>query len=361
MAEAPAFASTAPVFKVAGTRQPELARDLIRLDVEEDTGGLRTLVAHLLGSVPTGGSGGDVVEHLDGRVLDFGVRLEVSLGPPGNERIVFTGAVSALEAGFSEGDVPHVSVLAEDDLMRLRLTQHSATYRNMSDADVARAVAGRHGLTPRLDAAGPTYDVVQQVNQSDLAFLRERAGRIQAELWAGDGALHLATRDKRPGTAVTLVRGSDLIDVTVRADLAEQCTAVRVSGYDAASRAAIDAEAPASTVDAEISGGHTGPQTLRRAFGTLPGRRAREVPLTTAEARALARAEMLRRSRRFVRVDGVTTGTPELVVGSRVTLTRCGRPFNGPGYYVTRVHHSFELSRGLRTRFEAERPTVNAS
>jgi phage protein D len=157
------------------------------------------------------------------------------------------------------------------------------------------------------------------------------------------------------------VRGSDLIDVTVRADLAEQCTAVRVSGYDAASRAAIDAEAPASTVDAEISGGHTGPQTLRRAFGTLPGRRAREVPLTTAEARALARAEMLRRSRRFVRVDGVTTGTPELVVGSRVTLTRCGRPFNGPGYYVTRVHHSFELSRGLRTRFEAERPTVNAS
>ena len=101
----------------------------------------------------------------------------MSLGPPGNERIVFTGAVSALEAGFSEGDVPHVSVLAEDDLMRLRMTQHSATYRNMSDADVARAVAGRHGLTPRLDAAGPTYDVVQQVNQSDLAFLRERAGR----------------------------------------------------------------------------------------------------------------------------------------------------------------------------------------
>jgi hypothetical protein len=44
-----------------------------------------------------------------------------------------------------------------------------------------------------------------------------------------------------------------------------------------------------------------------------------------------------------------------------VTLARCGRPFDGGGYYVTGLHHSFDLARGLRTRFAAERPTVNAS
>lgn len=361
MVEAPAYAATAPVFTVNGAREPDLGRDLVRLDVEEDVEGLRTLRAHVLASAPRERPTTDVVEYLDGRLLDFGKRLSVSLGPPGNEKVVFTGTVSALEVHFAEGDVPHVSMLAEDELMRLRMTQRSATYVRVSDADVARTIAARHGLTPRVAADGPTYDVVQQVNQSDLAFLRERARLIQAEVWAMDGTLHLATRDRRPGTAVTLVRGSDLISVTVRADLAEQCTAVHVSGYNAATRAPIETQAPATTVDAEVSGGRTGPQTLQRAFGALPGRSVRDVPVIDSEARALARAEMLRRSRRFVRVHGVTTGTPQLVVGSKLTLTRCGRPFDGPGYYVTRVHHSYELAKGLRTRFEAERPTVNAA
>jgi phage protein D len=360
MADTPAFASSAPVIKIRGTRQPDLARDLVRLDVEESTGGLRTLTLHLLASAPREQPSTDVAEYLDGQVLDFGARTEVSLGPPGNERIVFTGLISALEITFDEGDVPHVTVAAEDELMKLRLTQRCATYTKMSDADVARAIAGKHGLTPRIDADGPTYDVVQQLNQSDLAFLRERARRIQAELWAVDGELHLATRDRRAGTAVNLTRGADLVSVSARADLAEQCTSVHVSGYDTGTRAAIETEAPSSTVDAEVSGGRTGPQTLQRAFGALPGRRVRDVPVDEAEARAVARAEMLRRSRRFVQVRGTTTGTPELVIGSRLTLSRCGRPFDGSGYYVTSMHHTYDLARGHRTHFEAERPTVNA-
>jgi phage protein D len=361
MADAPAFASSAPVFTVNRSREPDLARDVVRLDIEETIEGLRTCVAYLLGSAPREQPTTDVVEYLDGRLLDFGKRLEVSMGPPGNEKIVFTGLVSALEVSFTEGDVPVVVVSAEDDLMKLRLTQRSATYTKVSDADIARRIATAHSLNAQLDADGPSYDVVQQFNQSDLAFLRERARRIQAELWATEGSLHLATRDRRPGTSVTMTRGSDLISVSAKADLAEQCTAVRVSGYDASARTRIDAEAPATTVEAEISGGRTGPQTLQRAFGTLPGRRVRDVPVVQSDARAVARAEMLRRSRRFVRVRGITTGTPELVVGSRLTLARCGRPFDGGGYYVTHVHHSYDLAHGMRTRFDAERPTVNSN
>ena len=38
---------------------------------------------------------------------------------------------------------------------------------------------------------GPRYDVVQQLNQSDLAFLRERARLVQAELWCDGRTLHL--------------------------------------------------------------------------------------------------------------------------------------------------------------------------
>ena len=361
MADTPAYATASPVFTVDGTRQGDLARDLVRLDVEESAEGLRRLTAHLLGNAPRVESSNDVVEYLDGKVIDFGKKLQVALGPTGTEKIVFTGVVSALQVDFAEGDAPTIVVYAEDELMRLRLTQRSATYVQVSDADLVRAIASKHGLSAKPDADGPTYDVVQQFNQSDLAFLRERARRIRAELWADDGALRLTTRDRRPGTSVTLTRGGDLISLMARADISEQCTAVRVTGFDASSRQAIDSEAPASTINAEISGGQTGPQTLQKVFGDLPGQLVRDVPVAESEARAFARAEMLGRSRRFVRVRGVTSGTPQLVVGSKVTLARCGRPFDGGGYYVTSFRHSYDLQKGMRTHFDAERPTVNSA
>lgn len=81
--------------------------------------------------------------------------------------------------------------------------------------------------------------------------------------------------------------------------------------------------------------------------------------MTTAEARAWSTAEMLRRARCFVTATGMTRGTPDLTVGSRLRLELVGAPFEGPGYYVTRVTHTFDNVRGLRTAFVAERPTLN--
>jgi phage protein D len=98
---------------------------------------------------------------------------------------------------------------------------------------------------------------------------------------------------------------------------------------------------------------------LNLALGTSNSLRVRESPQDTSQAGAWAKAEMLRRSRRFVSVVGTTRGSPDMVVGSRLTLQGVGGPFEGAGYYVTRLCHTVDLVRGLRTRFEAERSTVN--
>jgi phage protein D len=50
---------------------------------------------------------------------------------------------------------------------------------------------------------------------------------------------------------------------------------------------------------------------------------------------------------------------PDMVVGSRLRLELVGPPFEGGGYYVTKITHTFDLTRGFRTRFEAERSTLN--
>ena len=47
----------------------------------------------------------------------------------------------------------------------------------------------------------------------------------------------------------------------------------------------------------------------------------------------------------------------DMIVGSTLTLERVGAPFEGGGYYVTRVCHTYDLDDGHRTHFEAERAT----
>lgn len=352
--------SAAPVFRVNGQVEGTLARDVVWLEVEETTEGLKTFTLRLLAFGPRDNETDEGLLYLDARTIDFGMRIEVSIGPDDDEATVFTGVISGIEGSFNEGQEPEVVVYAEDKLMEFRMKRRMRTYESVTDAGVAQKIATEHNISATASAPGPTYDVVQQWNMSDLAFLRARAALVQAEVWIADDRLHFEARSSRNGPALTLVQGDQLISARLRADLAHQRTSVKVSGYDASQREAIDEQAGASAIDAESTGGSTGVSVLQRALGDRVSYRVREAPLTSAEAREWARAEMLRRARAFVTVCGVTRGSATMVVGSRLTLQRVGAPFDGDGYYVTRVRHCYDLASGFRTHFEAERATINA-
>ena len=358
MTETP-LRTTAPVFMVGGELVRDLARDCVALDVQEDVAGLRRLEAAFL-AVGAGATGPQAtLNHLDGQTVDLGTDLVVALGADDQQRYVFDGTVSALELVLDDGQPPRVVVLAEDALMRLRMTRRLRTWAEVTDADLASGIAAEHGLDSDVSVEGPTYDVVQQLNQSDLAFLRDRARLVSAELWCTGRTLHFRSRQQRQGTEITLVRGRDLLSVRLCADLAHQRSEVRVSGYDADQKQVIDERAGPDAVTAEAGGGRAGATLVAQALGTSVTLRVRDAALTSAEAAAWARAEMLRRGRRFVTVSGETNGTPDLVVGSRLTLDGVGAPFTGGGYHVTRVQHRFDLRRGFRTSFRAERATLN--
>jgi uncharacterized protein len=353
------YTTVTPVFTVAGTLNGDLGRDCIRLEISEGIEGLRTLRAYFLAA--RGGATGPPgpMLHLDGTDVDFGRELRVSIGPQGGQRQVFDGTVSAVEAIFGDGDPPVVSVLAEDALMRLRMRRRTRTYTDVTDGDVARALADDHGLDADVTSGGPRYDVVQQLNQSDLAFLRERARLVQAELWCTGRTLHFRPRTERDGTQLTLVQGNHLTSVRLCADLAHQRSEVAVTGYDAGSKRTIDQRAGPDVLAAEVTSQRIGPRLVADTFERSGTMRVREAALTAAEAAAWARAEMLRRGRRFVTVSGVTRGSADMVVGSRLRLELVGPPFEGNGYYVTKITHTFDPPAGFRTRFDAERPALN--
>src|SRR5262249_9879718 len=111
------FRSSAPVYKVDGTVRGEMARDVSRLEITEATDGLKTMMLHLVAQGPQDNQAVEQQLYLDGSV-DFGKSIDVSIGPSDDARTVFTGTISAIEATFRTGPEPHVTLFAEDALMK---------------------------------------------------------------------------------------------------------------------------------------------------------------------------------------------------------------------------------------------------
>jgi uncharacterized protein len=359
------LSDSTPKLRVDGQRVDRVTFDVQSLRIDETVDGLKTLELQLLAQREQDGvdaSDTDLVEpkYLDGRVFDFGKRVEVLIGPDDEARVVFDGRVTAMQVEFEESVEPCVRMFAEDALMQLRWTRRVQSWVNMTDADIARQIADRHGLEADVDVQGPTWPTVQQWNMSDLAFLRERARLLQAEVWIERGRLCFKSRSARTGTELTLVQGDELLMTVARADLAHQRTGVRVRGWDAGLAEEIDVIAEGSLIRNELGGGggRTGPELLEQAFGKRGSVRVREAPHDREQAQAIADAELRRRARAFVRVSGVTRGSPSMQVGSRLTLQRVGRMFEGSGYYVREYCHTYDRERGFRTTFEAERATI---
>src|SRR5690606_20136603 len=124
------------------------------------------LVARVAGSPPHSEMPGNPELYLTGELIDFGMEMVVSLGPSDSARRVFRGFVSAIEVVYAEGREPEVVIFAEDSLMKLRTTRRFRSYENTTDVGIAEEIASEHGLAVQASADGPTYDVVQQWNQS---------------------------------------------------------------------------------------------------------------------------------------------------------------------------------------------------
>jgi phage protein D len=342
-----------PRFTLDGQDQPGLRDNLLSLLTEETTEGLFRCEARF-NNIGLQDTRADYL-YFGRDILDFGKDFIVQMGPPDQALPVFKGRITGLEAEYPYQGASELLVLAEDKLQALRMTRRTRTFEDMSDDDVITQIANEHSLTPHLTLSGPTHKVLAQVNQSDLAFIRDRARSLNAEVWVDDTDLYVMARTDRTGDTVDLEYRLNLQSFSVRADLAHQCTEVGVAGWDVAAKDGIEETAESSTISAELGSDAGGGAILQEAFGERKERVVHTVPLTSDEARNLAQARYRERARRFLTGAGIADGDPKLRAGTTVNLTGLGPLFNGK-YYLARVRHTYDAVYGYRTEFDAERP-----
>jgi uncharacterized protein len=340
-----------PTISVGGQDRPALTQGLLSLVVSEEVSGLYRCEARFGNWGATGQGTGFL--YFDRSLLDFGKPFVVRIG---NDTL-FDGRVMALEAEYPQGRAPELTILAEDRLQDLRMTRRTRTFEQVSDADAIRTLAGDHGLTADIDLPGPTHRTLAQVNQSDLAFVRDRARAAGGEVWIDGSTLKVKRRTARTGTPLRLRYGKELREFSVIADLAHQRTSLVVSGWDVAAKQAISYEATDQVLQGELGRDASGATLVRQALGERKGAIAHAVPLTSREAQDCAEATFRTQSRRFVTGRGVAEPSAQLRAGARIELQGLGPLFDG-SYYLGEVSHLFDGTHGMRAEIVVERPGI---
>jgi phage protein D len=346
--------ATRPTLVVGGVEDADLSQGLLRMALREDMEGLYRAELRFGNWGPK--NGGMDYLYFDRKKLDFGKTLQVKL----EQDVLFEGRVSALEGDYAEGKGPELTVLLEDRLQDLRMTRRTRTFNDVSDADVVRRLAGDHGLQATVDLPGPTHKVLAQVNQSDLAFLRERARAAGGELWVDGQTLYARSRSARASAPLKLKYGAELREFTVLADLAHQRTSVTISGWDVSGKKAIEQKADEAAVAGEIGRDTSGAHILKDAFGERKEGVAHTVPISGDEARTHAESWFRAAARRFVVGRGLAQPSAKLRVGAWLDLDGLGPVFDGK-YYVAEVQHVFDGQAGFLSQFTAERPGLGAA
>lgn len=284
-----------------------------------------------------------------------GTQVDVDLGytdTPPLKRMI-TGEITAVDPRYPASGGSTVVLRGQDRSHRLRNRPRSAAWENVTDAELARQIAGRIGARAEVDPGGtrlPKHRLVPQQNLDDIAFLRERARRINFDVYMRDRKLHFVRSHQRRAPAITLEWGRTLSFFMPSLTFARQVSKVTVRAWHPSEGRLIEKSATRLAADEVPAGEKGAPAQLTEYFGE--GKEeviTSEGVLSDEDAAALAQAVLERSSYAFVSGPAEAVGLPDLRAGEIVRLERLGPVFDGD-YYVTESTHRLDED-GYRTSF----------
>lgn len=355
------LATTSPLYtsrpriKIDGESDVRLDAGLLTLSVKENTQGLYCCEM----SFGNWGSIGNELDFLyfDRKTFDYGKTIQIEIGDGESAASIFTGRIMAIEGRFIEQRPPEIMILAEDKLQNLRMVRRTRTFEDVTLTDVLETIATDHGVELQIDIDSPDYKTLSQFNQSDLAFIRERARLVDAEVWMEGNNLFVQSRARRKVSVLELTYKQRLHEFSVLADLAHQRTSLSVSGWDVEAKEQLAVGTDKSSVESELEGGTAGADILAEVFGGRHENISHLSPVSGDEAKVLADSHYRTIARQFVTGSGTAEGDARLKAGAHVTINGVGDMFNGL-YFVSSVHHMFSAESGYKTQFCVERPAI---
>lgn len=281
-------------------------------------------------------AGTDNLKVIDSTTLALGAPLVVKLAKAvgGQPAEVFNGEVTTLEAelGSSAAGEPvlELTLTGHDRSHRMHRTTTTRTFRQMTVADVARKMAGQHGLKVGTLATlkGSPAEERHQVGETDWEYLSRLVSSHGGELDVAGGALHIVDPAESKRAVAELVYGETLQRFRPRVSSLGQVADVTVSGWDRKKKemATATGKPKAATtvqngkVDSEVSGTKV------------------VLVSTDDEVKGRAAAAAVRLGHERVQGTAVAQGDPTLLAGEYADFAGVGTRFGGTHRIVSAVH-----------------------
>ncbi len=345
------------LIKVGGTELAPLVRDdVIRIDVHEEVGKLaRASILLRNWSDDT-----QAVTHSEDGPFVAGAEVEVQLGYNGELETVFAGVVVELAGAFNDRRQPVLEVGCRCKGVLLAGARRSRVAEDAADGDVVGTIAADAGLQADAEAGAQQPFVVQGAT-TDWEYLRGRAETLGMALYVRGDSLVFKTPASSAAAVRTVQWTEDVLELSLRRDLAGQPESATATGWDPAALESADAEAAPGdagvatgarpALDADLGqAGWAGLAERIPASGTVAPDELGLVAQGRMRAAALAHGSG----------TGRLLGDPTLRIDSVLAVDRVGDALGGE-YYIGAARHVYDAA-GYTTELQlgippALRPT----
>jgi uncharacterized protein involved in type VI secretion and phage assembly len=334
--------------------EPLVAADVVEIDVHEEVGrhGRLSLV------VQNWDADARAVRHSDDGPFVPGAPIAVSLGYHAELVTVFDGVIASLTTHFPRGGRPVLRVEGRARSILLDHPTRSRQLADVSDADVASAIAADYSLTA--DAAdGVTRPFVVSDRISDWELLKRRAAELGWVTYVRADSLVLRPPAEQEDP-IQLDYTRSVVELHMTQDLTGAIDAAVGVAWDLDSLEATESEQGAGAAGIDVGDRPAHDSAVGEAGWPLRGARD-ESPATTAADEADLRAVAAQRVSALGHCfgHGVVHGDPALRCDGWVTIAGVGTRMSGP-HYLTATRHRLS-AEGYQTEIQVGAPPALVS
>jgi uncharacterized protein len=296
------------------------------------------------------------LDWLDDRTFDIGNEVKIKMGYDGKLEQVIVGEITCLEPEFSAMSPTSLTIRGFDRRHRLQRGHKTRTFIKLKDSDIASQIASDSGLSATVTDSKTVHDYLLQANQTDLAFLQERAALINYEVIVQDKKLLFQPMKNDASPTIQFQFGSDeLISFYPRLSSVQQISQTLVSGWDIREKKPITANSPDAAARS-MGGERNGAAIAKKTFGVATLSTSGPI-VNQAEADQQSKALLNERVIDLIIGEGTCLGRTDLVPGNTLKILELSKKFSG-NYYITGVTHRFRSDRGYITEFRVKRNAI---
>ena len=269
-------------------------------------------------------------------------------------KTIFKGEITSVEPIFREDGQVHLLIRGYDKSHRLTHGKKTRAWGTdvaptVSESQIVSMIAGEHGLSPMVNAAGLAgvmHNYVLQYNQSDWDFLWARARLWGYQVYDDGGKLCFTPAAlPRHVLPVLLTWGHNLMTFKPRIVTSGAVTGATVTGWSATTKSEVTGSAiPGTslidpTSSPAIMKGVSGGTAIKTGWSSsAKDVVASPIAKNPAIALTMANALYLEHESHYIRASGVADGNNNLLAGSLATVASVGIRFAGV-YFVTKAVH----------------------